>query len=307
VHRGALLAFALVAGCEKGSPPSVASGTAHVRLDTRTAALVGGVAIPVSLVTDVARARKAPPRVALDLLIVDALAAEGGRAAGEDRDPSVAWGLEAIRASSTTERIRTDSRAAGPPTDAEVEELTRSDWRDVALPEQVKVVHAIVRRPKDASQEEAARALASQLAPSLAGAKNEDDFESRAKEFPHGPFEIIVEHLPAFVSDGRTAEGEPGSLDAAFVRAGFALRKPGDTSGVVASPFGWHVIRLVERRPPKVLPVEERRARFADEVYEFRGREALEAILSSRRSAVPIDIQPDAEALMATLWSTPPR
>ena len=301
MRPGVIVVLALATSCGPSQAPAGVSGAVHARLDARTAALVGSVAIPVSLVADVARAQHSTPRVALDRLIADALAAEGARASGEDRAPAIAWGLEVGVARATAEHVRAASLAAGPPTDAEVSELTRYHWREVDLPEQVKVVHAVVRRPKDTSQVEAARALASDLAKVLAGAKSEEDFETRAKAFPRGPFEITVEHLPAFVSDGRTAEGEPQLLDASFARGSVALKKPGDTSGIVESPFGWHVIRLVERLPPKIVPLAERRARFVDEVHVFRSHDALDAILSARRSAMPVDIRPDAEALMASV------
>ena len=260
--------------------------------------------VSVSLVAGVARSQHTDPRVALDRLIADALAAEGARATGQDRDPSTARLLESIIARSTTEHIQSASRAAGPPTDAEVAELTASYWRDVDLPEQVKVIHAVVVHPKDRSQDPAARALAAQLASSLAGAKSEDDFEARAKAFPHGTFEIIVERLPAFVQDGRTAEEAPMFLDPAFVRAAFGLKKPGDTSGVIESSSGWHAIRLVERRPPKSVPLEERRARFSEEIYARRAHGELEDVLSARRSATHVEIERDADALMAAASSS---
>jgi PPIC-type PPIASE domain len=301
VRRGVIVVLALAASCGHSTAPAGVSGAVHARLDARTAALVGSVAIPVSLVADVARAQHSTPRIALDRLIADALAAEGARASGEDRAPLIAWGLEVGVARATAEHVSAASRAAGPPTDAEVRELTRYHWREVDLPEQIKVIHAVVRRPKDPSQNEAARVLAGDLARVLAGAKSVEDFETRAKAFPRGSFEITVEDLPAFVSDGRTAEGEPQLLDASFARGSVALKKPGDTSGIVESPFGWHVIRLVERLPPKIVPFAERRARFVDEVYVLRSHDALDAILSARRSAMPVDIQSDAEALMATV------
>jgi hypothetical protein len=302
----AVLVLALAVGCGSGAATQAgAPETVHARLGGGTAALVGTSAIPVSLVVDVARAQRASPRAALDDLIADALAAEGARATGDDRSPLNTWTLDSIIARSTAEHARVAAHAAGPPTDAEVAQLSVRYWRDVDLPEQAKVIHAVVRRPKDPSQYDAARALAAQLATSLAGAKSDDDFDARARAFPHGVFDVTVERLSSFVADGRIAEGDPGIFDPAFARGAFALKKPGDTSGAVESTFGWHVIRLIERRPPKMVPLEERRVRFASEVYAIRGHDALGAVLSARRAGTPIYIQPDAEALMATVQPSP--
>jgi hypothetical protein len=310
MRAASLVSLVLLAlpSCGGGAAPAGTPETHHARLGAATAAVVGASEIPVSLVVDVARAQHLAPRAALDTLITDALAAEGAHATGEDRDPNNAWILESIVARSAAEQVRVTAHT-GPPTDAEVAELTERYWRDVDSPERVKVIHAIVLRPKNATatQAEAGRALATQLATDLAGAKSDDDFEARANAFPHGALETKVEHLPAFVTDGRTAEGDPGSMDPSFVRGAFTLKKPGDTSGVVESSFGWHVIRLVERQPPKFVPPEERRARFANEVYAVRGHEALGAILAAHRARSPVDIQPDSDALMALVQrGTPP-
>jgi parvulin-like peptidyl-prolyl isomerase len=40
---------------------------------------------------------------------------------------------------------------------------------------------------------------------------------------------------------------EPGKLDPAFEKAGFAIKNPGEIVGPVKSNFGWHLIKLVKR------------------------------------------------------------
>jgi parvulin-like peptidyl-prolyl isomerase len=290
----------LVLGCRGQTAPHDATPSAavHTRLATGIAAVVGTEEIPVALVAEVARAQRTEPRVALEHLVSDALAAQEARADGEDRAPTTAWSLESTIARATAEHIKAASVAAGPPTDAEVAQATARHWRDVDLPEQIKVIHALVPRPKDATQSDAARALASQLAVAVADATSDDDFEARAKAVPHGALRITVERLPSFVADGRVAEGEPSQFDPAFARGAFALKKPGETSAPVESSFGWHVVRLVERRPPHVLPLEERRTRFTREIYLFRSHDELTRILAARTASTRVEIEPGIDSWM---------
>jgi peptidyl-prolyl cis-trans isomerase C len=73
-----------------------------------------------------------------------------------------------------------------------------------------------------------------------------------------------------------------------FADAAFAL-KDGETSGPVQSQFGWHIIRVTERRPATKPTFEQLRGQIAQQLY---GR-IYEETFTGLKNAATIDI-PDA-------------
>jgi peptidyl-prolyl cis-trans isomerase C len=261
------------------------------------AARVGGQVIPVSLVASVANAQNITAREAVRKLVDDEIAASAARTRGLDQKLPVSWKLVAARARIVSERIHDDAKQRGLPTDEEVKILSEKHWVDVDRPPSIHVIHAIVMRPKDPSLLASARSLAAELHKAVVSASSED-FEEAAKAVTHDPkLDVRVEKLPAFVDDGWVTEGS-GRMDEAFTKAAFTLQSPGDTTAIVESSFGFHVIRLLERIPEKRMPFETRRLAFAEEVKTMRAYEAVSARLKALRDTIPVSVSPAAEQQM---------
>jgi peptidyl-prolyl cis-trans isomerase D len=117
--------------------------------------------------------------------------------------------------------------------DAEVEKYYRRHLDRFEIPEQIKVAHILVKVPADAdpATREAKRALAEKI---LAEAKAGKEFAFLARTH----------------SDDAGSAAQGGALDyfrrgtmvEAFETAAFALR-PGELSGLVETPFGFHIIQ----------------------------------------------------------------
>jgi peptidyl-prolyl cis-trans isomerase C len=293
-------AFSLSCGGEKKELPPPDE---QAVLGGDVAARVASDVIPPSLVAKVAAAQHVTPRIALRSLVDDAIAANAARARGLDNERPTSWHLTAARGRFAADAILADARKSGPPTDDEIAQLTQRYWREVDRPEAIRVIHAIVQRPKkpSADAEDRARALAQQLHDLLVTATDTTDFENKAKDFPHPPdLDVRVEPIPAFTSDGTTTERE-GAMDAQFAKGAWAIQAIGETSPIVESSFGWHVIRLVERIPEQRMPLEARRLAFTDEAYLMRARAATRARLDVRKAATKIEVSPSAELLMRSL------
>jgi parvulin-like peptidyl-prolyl isomerase len=287
--RALLLPLALACG---NTPTPVQTAA----LGGTTVAVAGGVAIDVSLVEAVARKDGKAPRAAVDDLVYDAVLAQGAVEKKLDRNASVRVAERAVLARVVTDRLAHDAAAKGAPTDEELAKLSERHWREVDLPEQARVVHAVVMT-KDPEKKKRMRAVAEELRRAVVGAKDEQDFIARAKAVDAQGLEIRPEALTPFVADGRIVAG--GQLVQPFATAAFALQ-PGDTSPIVETQFGLHVIRMLERLPPKIVPMEERRTMFQEEVVTIRAHDAYASLLADQRRRTPVTIDPAADAIMAS-------
>jgi hypothetical protein len=154
----------------------------------------------------------------------------------------------------------------------------------------VTVIHAVVLRAPTLS-EERARAAAEAILSAVATARDEDDFEARAQTAVKNGARVTVERLPAF--------DVSGPFDPVFIAAALALRVPGETSGIVETPFGWHVLRLVSRMVPLGPELDAARSRAQDVAVSMRVRLRVREVLQERRASTRINASSDAERLMA--------
>ena len=284
-------------GAPSSATPST-RGAARGTLGPGQVARAGDVVIPASLVGAAAARESLPPTAALDALIADALLAEGAKSEGLDTRRDIQGELVAARAQETVKALRDRDIAAGPPTDAEVEELTALHWREVDVPEQVQVIHAVALRPEhpDAASLARAKAVGSALAQATAGSISKEDFEARARAVPHEGVEVRIEELPNFVEDGCMV-GHEGTMDSDFSHGAFTVGA-GGTTQVIESSFGWHVIHVLERLPPVRTSLEERRRAFTVEARAMRGRKGIDTLLAGLHARLRIEVNPAAEAIL---------
>jgi hypothetical protein len=276
----------VLAACatQRGSAPRVAS------LGEDRAARVGPVEIPARLVGSVAGARSVGVRDAVDDLVNDALLSVEATARGLDRSPDASWACRAAAARWVASSLLDEARRHGEPKDDELAT--------------VEVIHAIVLRSAVLAPSRG-EALAEQVRQAVAAVPTLDEhvFASVAQHVHHAGAQMTVEKLEPFDASGRSANGT--LYDAAFAAGAFALDHPGETSPVVASPFGWHVIRLVARSVPAGDVLAERRRSLNGAVVDMRVREELRAALSEARRRSRVDVAPQADALMADVVRAP--
>lgn len=165
--------------------------------------------------------------------------------AGLDKDPVIQAALALAR-----DRVLSDARLAAidkanQPNPQAIEEFARTFYKAEAKrfeqPEQVRARHILVR-----NTEADAKAKAEQLLQQLKSGAN---FEELATAQSQDPGSAARGGDLGFFARGRMVP--------TFEEAAFALQKPGELSGVVESPHGFHIIKLEERRAAGAPPFED--------------------------------------------------
>jgi len=154
---------------------------------------------------------------------------------------------------------------------ARARELYLADRDRYRAPEEISASHILFDTKKH-SNDEARKLAADARARVLAGA----DFNVVAKEISEDP--------SAEQNSGRLGWFTRERMDAAFSRAAFALKQPGDVSEPVQSAFGWHVIRLDDRRAARVRPFEEVQDEILASLKKTYVEQKREALLGPIRS-----------------------
>jgi peptidyl-prolyl cis-trans isomerase C len=132
-------------------------------------------------------------------------------------------------------------------TDADVNDFYTKNPDKFHEPEAVHVSHILIRTPDNADEaaKKKARAEAQGV---LAQIKKGGDFAALAKEHSQDPGSAANGGDLGFVPRGQTVP--------AFEQAAFAL-KDGQLSGVVESPFGCHIIKAIQHRAARTIPLAE--------------------------------------------------
>jgi peptidyl-prolyl cis-trans isomerase D len=155
--------------------------------------------------------------------------------------------------------------------DADVQAYYNAHKDQYQVKEQVKTRHILIAVPAgaDAKTDAAAKAKAEDLLKQIKAGGNFADLASKNSDDPGS--KIQGGELPMYPTSG---------LDPAYAKAAMALN-PGQTSDVVKSQFGYHIIQTEQKEPAHTKPVAEVKAEIVPILEQQRAGAAEQTFASA--------------------------
>ncbi len=165
------------------------------------------------------------------------------------------------------------------PSDAEAQDFYAKNPDKFKQEEQVRASHILIRvdAKADAAAKKKARAEIDSV---LKQARGGADFAKLAQEHSQ---------------DGSAAQGgdlnyfSKGQMVPAFSNVAFAL-KPGQISDVVTTEFGYHIIKLTDRKPARVVPFEEASPKIKEFLAEQKKQQHVDAFIDGLKKKSKIEV-----------------
>jgi len=163
--------------------------------------------------------------------------------------------------------------------DAEIADYYQKNKDRMRRPEAVKLAEIFVRADSKATG--AAKAKARQkIEAVLKEVRAGKDFAALARQFSESPDAKDGGEM-GFVSRNGTL---PILSDAAF------KLKPGEVSDVVESPFGYHLLKVTEKKSAGDVSLAEAKPQISSFLFQQKEREAFNTYLSNLKSGAKIEI-----------------
>lgn len=163
--------------------------------------------------------------------------------------------------------------------DAEVKEFYDKNPQTFTQPEQARASHILITVDAKASEAERKKAR-EKVEALLKQVKSGADFAKVAQE---------NSGCPSSQQGGDLGYFGKGQMVKPFEDAAWSL-KPGEVSGVVETQFGYHIIKLIEKRPSSKIPFDDVKARIADSLKRKKVGEAVNAVLEDARKKAKIEV-----------------
>ena len=148
-------------------------------------------------------------------------------------------------------------------------------------PEQVRARHILFKVASSASAEQEAQ-VRTRAEAVLAALQNGEDFATLAKQ--HSEDTATAEQ------GGDLGYFPRGQMVAPFEEAAFSL-PVGQLGDLVRTPFGWHILRVEDKREAETKPLAEVEPEIKDKIREDKARDAAAAFVDDMLTALEANPQ----------------
>jgi hypothetical protein len=268
-------------------------------------ATVGQRTLGLDLLTGPARATDVAS--ASRSTISDALVALDSRAGRPERAEVIERGL-LVRG--LLDLLRTEALRRAPPQPDELDLAAKALWTELDRPRSVRTVNimALVAPLADGEREERVMRL---IAEQVRGAATTDELGVRVERVPRDGVDVKLIVVPPVTEDGRVyiqtaadATGPVPPLD--YAQAAAQLTYVGETSGLVSTAAGYHVLMATDILPPVHVAEPERSRRLEQAVADRRIAPELERLKAELSARTTVWQSPHAAALTSLVWRTQP-
>ena len=146
-------------------------------------------------------------------------------------------------------------------------------------PEQVKASHILIKvepKAKESEKEDALKKIRDVQKKQVKG----DDFAKLAKEYSQGPSNVKGGDLGYF---------KRGQMVPAFEEVAFKL-KPGEVSDIVKTRFGYHLIKVVDKKPESTIPYEEIKDRLGQYLKQEKVQKEIKQLVEKLRKDAKVEM-----------------
>ncbi len=184
--------------------------------------------------------------------------------------------------------------------DDDVKKFYEEHIEDVTKPAGVTVAHILIQPDEDAEDKDKADTEAKVKIDAIYEelVKDPAQFDKLAQEKSDCPSgKRDNGKLPAFDKDGMMLDGS-GAMDQTFATAAFGIEKEGQITKPVKTQFGYHIIKLIERNPEEVTPLEKLKDRITEYLAAEKAQTELNKVLDAaiEKTAKINDFAPAKEA-----------
>lgn len=181
---------------------------------------------------------------------------------------------------------------------ADVQKFYEQNKKEFEHPELVRASHILILTPENADEKTVAEKKKAAEAALVRVTKKKEDFTAVAKE--------VSEEPGAKQSGGDLSFFPKDRMVPEFANAAFGMDKGEISKEPVRTKFGWHIIKVTDKKPAGTMPFDEVKQQVTSYLKGAKQRDAIRSVIDSLRAEAKVENKlPDAPKPAPPSTATP--